>query len=46
MRKYKLLVEYGVDNDSAGSLVPQGLRNVLIISATPYQWKHLSLIHI
>jgi thymidylate synthase (FAD) len=38
MRKYKLLVEYGVDNDSAGYLAPQGLRNVLIISATPYQW--------
>ena len=42
MRKYKLLVEYGVDNDSAGYLAPQGLRNVLIISATPYQWKHMS----
>lgn len=41
MRKYKLLVEYGVDNDSAGYLAPQGLRNVLIISATPYQWKHM-----
>ena len=41
MRKYKLLVEYGVDNDSAGYLAPQGLRNVLIISATPYQWKHI-----
>lgn len=41
MRKYKLLVEYGLDNDSAGYLAPQGLRNVLIISATPYQWKHM-----
>lgn len=41
MRKYKLLVEYGADNDSAGYLAPQGLRNVLIISATPYQWKHM-----
>ena len=41
MRKYKLLIEYGVDNDSAGYLAPQGLRNVLIISATPYQWKHM-----
>ena len=27
--------------DSAGYLAPQGLRNVLIISATPYQWKHM-----
>lgn len=41
MNKYKLLVEYGTDNDSAGYLAPQGLRNVLIISATPYQWKHM-----
>lgn len=41
MDKYKLLVEYGLDNDSAGYLAPQGLRNVLIISATPYQWKHM-----
>lgn len=41
MRKYKLLVEYGLDNDSAGYLAPQGLRNALIISATPYQWKHM-----
>ena len=41
MDRYKLLVEYGLDNDSAGYLAPQGLRNVLIISATPYQWKHM-----
>ena len=31
----------GVDNDSAGYVAPQGLRNVLIISATPFQWKHM-----
>lgn len=41
MDRYKLLIEYGLDNDSAGYLAPQGLRNVLIISATPYQWKHM-----
>lgn len=41
MEKYKLLVDYGLDNDSAGYLAPQGLRNVLIMSATPYQWKHM-----
>ena len=41
MRKYQLFIEYGVDNDSAGYLAPQSLRNVLIISATPYQWKHM-----
>lgn len=28
-------------NDAAGYLAPQGLRNVLIISATPYQWVHM-----
>jgi len=22
-------------------MAPQGLRNVLVISATPYQWKHM-----
>jgi thymidylate synthase (FAD) len=30
-----------VGNDAAGYAMPQGLRNVLIISATPYQWKHM-----
>lgn len=28
-------------NDPAGYAAPQGLRNVLIISALPFQWKHL-----
>lgn len=42
MASYKHFIDkYGVDNDSAGYLAPQGLRNVLIISATPYQWKHM-----
>ncbi len=41
MRKYKMLVDYDVGNDAAGYLAPQGLRNILIISATPYQWKHM-----
>lgn len=41
MRKYKHLIECGVNNDSAGYLAPQSLRNVLIISATPYQLKHM-----
>lgn len=41
MENYKLLVEHGLDNDSAGYLAPQSLRNILIISATPYQWKHM-----
>lgn len=41
MREYAHLVELGLDNDSAGYMAPQGLRNVLIISATPYQLKHM-----
>ncbi len=31
----------GISHDAAGYATPQGLRNVLIISATPYQWKHM-----
>lgn len=30
-----------VGNDAAGYVAPQGLRNVLLISATPYQLKHM-----
>ena len=30
-----------VGRDAAGYAMPQGLRNVLLISATPYQWKHM-----
>lgn len=30
-----------IDHDSAAYMLPQGLRNVLIISATAYQWKHM-----
>ena len=41
MSDYKNLVESGVDHDDAGFLAPQGLRNILIISATPYQLKHM-----
>lgn len=41
MEKYNSLITAGIDNDSAGYLAPQGLRNVLLISATPYQWKHM-----
>ena len=41
MQEYKNFILTGLDNDSAGYLAPQGLRNVLIISATPYQWKHM-----
>lgn len=38
---YERLCQMGVGHDAAGYATPQGLRNVLIISATPYQWKHM-----
>lgn len=41
MNNYEQAVKGGVNNDAAGYLAPQGLRNILIISATPYQWKHM-----
>lgn len=40
MKEYKVLAAT-VGNDEAGYKAPQGLRNVLVISATPYQWKHM-----
>ena len=41
MDAYEEFTKSGVDHDAAGYMAPQGLRNVLIISATPYQWKHM-----
>lgn len=41
MANYQAAVELGINNDAAGYMAPQGLRNILIISATPYQWKHM-----
>lgn len=41
MEAYKDAIEAGIDHDAAGYLAPQGLRNILVISATPYQWKHM-----
>lgn len=38
---YEELIKHGCDHDSAGYLMPQGMRNTLLISATPYQWKHM-----
>ena len=38
---YEQLCGAGVGHDAAGYAMPQGLRNILIISATPYQWKHM-----
>lgn len=40
MEKYKALAAVA-GNDAAGYLAPQGLRNILIISATPFQWIHM-----
>lgn len=41
MAEYERAIKMGVDNDSAGYMMPHGLRNVLIIAATPWQWKHI-----
>lgn len=38
---YEELCAAGIGHDAAGYATPQGLRNVLLISATPYQWKHI-----
>lgn len=40
MSKYEEYAEE-LDNDAAGYLAPNALRNILLISATPYQWKHM-----
>ena len=37
MDSYSELIQLGIGNDAAGYATPQGLRNILIISATPYQ---------
>lgn len=41
MDSYEALCQAGISHDTAGYVTPQGLRNILIISATPYQWKHM-----
>ena len=41
MKNYQEMIRYGVDNDSAGYCAPQGMRNILLIGATLYQWKHM-----
>lgn len=38
---YEQLCNAGIGHDAAGYATPQGLRNILIICATPYQWKHM-----
>ena len=41
MTEYEAAIKHGVDNDSAGYMMPHGLRNVIVIGATPFQWKHM-----
>ena len=41
MDEYEHAVAMGVPHDAAGYMAPQGLRNILIMSATPYQFKHM-----
>lgn len=41
MTEYKSFNNDGIDNDACGYMAPQGLRNVLIMSSTPFQWKHI-----
>lgn len=41
MTKYLELNQSGIDNDSCGYVAPQGLRNVLIISANVVAWQHM-----
>lgn len=41
MNCYSSLIQSGIGHDAAGYATPQGLRNILIISATPFQWKHM-----
>jgi len=38
MTDYQGAINLGIDNDAAGYMTPQGLRNILIISATPQAW--------
>ena len=41
MAEYAHAVEMGIPHDAAGYMAPQGLRNILIMSATPFQLKHM-----
>lgn len=41
MYEYQHAIEMGVPHDAAGYMAPQGMRNILIMSATPFQFKHM-----
>jgi len=39
---YRMAIERGgLDHDAAGYMMPQGMRNVLLISAEPFEFKHM-----
>lgn len=38
---YNQLIKLGASPDQAGYVMPQGLKGALLISATPYEWKHM-----
>ena len=40
LEEYEYLAKL-VGRDAAGYKMPQGMRNILVISALPYQWKHM-----
>lgn len=40
LKEYEELVPI-VGRDAAGYKMPQGMRNVLVISTTPWQWRHI-----
>lgn len=39
--EYEAAIRAGVPHDAASYQLPQGLRGVLLVSATPYQFKHM-----
>lgn len=41
LKVYENMVKSGIPQDAAGYVMPQGMRNVLLMSATPYQFKHM-----
>lgn len=41
MDNYKNAIKCGINNDTAGYMSPQALRNVLLMSATPFELKHI-----
>jgi thymidylate synthase (FAD) len=39
--EYEAAIKSGIDKDAAGYIMPQGMRNVLLISAVPFELKHM-----